>query len=149
MATANKTLIGILTFALLIFGNAFADGGGAKYEDSPLNDIYQLLEEEKFGEAIAELSKVDKVDADVLNLLGYSNRKLQNYDTALEYYQQALQLEPEHKGANEYLGQLYVETGKIEKAKERLAVLDDACFFTCSEYRSLKRSIEAYETQNN
>jgi len=140
---------GTLGLLILLFASAVtADGAAAKYKNSPLNSVYQLIDDKKFNEAIAELSKVDKVDADVLNLLGFSNRKLQNYDTALEYYQQALQLEPEHKGANEYLGQLYVETGKLDKARERLAVLDKACFFSCREYRSLKRSIEASETSS-
>jgi tetratricopeptide (TPR) repeat protein len=82
----------------------------------------------------------------VANLLSYSYRKLKNYDAALKYYQQALSISPKHKSVNEYLGALYLETGEIDKAKQRLAILDDGCFFSCSEYTRLKRSIKEYES---
>jgi tetratricopeptide (TPR) repeat protein len=139
---ANSLLLASLTFA----SSALSDAGDTKYEESPLNNIYQLIENKQFEQAILELNKEDLDDADVANLLGYSNRKLENYDVALKYYQHALSINPEHKGANEYLGELYLETGEIDKAKQRLGILDDACFFSCSEYTTLKRSIEKYET---
>ena len=135
-------LVTVTTLLLGFASGAHADGGGSKYEESPLNPIYKMLKKEQYDEALAALSKEDQKDADVLNLIGYSNRKLQNYDAALDYYQRALAIKPKHKGANEYLGQLYVETGQIDKAKERLAVLDGACFFTCKEYKTLKKAID-------
>lgn len=142
----SGAMTNILLIAFLVTSGAvFADGGGTKYEESPLNGVYQLIENKKFEQAILELNQADQDDADVANLLGYSNRKLKNYEEALKYYQRALSINPKHKGANEYLGELYLETGKIDKAKERLAVLDDVCFFSCSEYRALKRSIANYE----
>ncbi len=70
-------------------------------------------------------------DADMLNLLAYSQRKLQRFDEALVNYQKALGIEPEHRGANEYLGELYLQLGQPDKAQERLQVLDEACFFGC------------------
>jgi predicted Zn-dependent protease len=66
-------------------------------------------------------------DADGLNLMGYSLRKTGQTDLALQYYNKALSLMPKHLGANEYLGELYVELGQMDKAKERLAVLQAAC----------------------
>ncbi|MFQ3187987.1 MAG: tetratricopeptide (TPR) repeat protein [Gammaproteobacteria bacterium] len=139
---ANSLLLVLLSFS----GNALSDSGDTKYEESPLNNIYQLIENKQFEQAILELNQADQDDADVANLLGYSNRKLENYDVALKYYQHALSINPEHKGANEYLGELYLETGEIDKAKQRLAILDDACFFPCSEYTTLKNSIIKYES---
>jgi Flp pilus assembly protein TadD len=94
----------------------------------------------------AEAAK-DPSNADVQNLLGYSNRKLKRYDTALSYYQKALELQPKHRGANNYLGHLYLETGSLEKAQERLAVLDKACSFGCEEYSELKQAISAHKQQ--
>ena len=139
---ANSLLLVLLTFS----GNALSDSGDTKYEESPLNNIYQLIENKEFEQAILELNQADQDDADVANLLGYSNRKLENYDVALKYYQHALSINPEHKGANEYLGELYLETGEIDKAKQQLAILDDACLFPCSEYTTLENSIIKYES---
>lgn len=139
---ANSLLLVLLSFS----GNALSDSGDTKYEESPLNNIYQLIENKQFEQAILELNQADQDDADVANLLGYSNRKLENYEVALKYYQHALSIDPEHKGANEYLGELYLETGEIDKAKQRLVILDDACFFPCSEYTTLKNSIIKYES---
>ncbi len=139
---ANSLLLVLLSFS----GNALSDSGDTKYEESPLNNIYQLIENKQFEQAILELNQADQDDADVANLLGYSNRKLENYEVALKYYQHALSIDPEHKGANEYLGELYLETGEIDKAKQRLVILDDACFFPCSEYTTLKSSIIKYES---
>jgi len=95
----------ILVTALVVSGGVFADSGGIKYEESPLNSTYQLIENKEFEQAIVEL------DQDVESLLGYSNRKLKNYNVALKYYQHALSINPKHKGANEYFGELYLEIG--------------------------------------
>jgi tetratricopeptide (TPR) repeat protein len=86
-------------------------------------------------------SKPDNADA--LNYVGYSYRKLGQTDEALEYYQKALDLQPNHVGANEYLGELYLELKNLPKAEERLAVLKAACG-NCDEYGELKEKIEAY-----
>ena len=80
---------------------------------------------------------------DVLNYLGYAHRRLGRFEESLSYYEQALALDPMHRGANEYLGELFVELGRIEQAEGRLAVLDRACPFGCAEYEDLKRRIES------
>ena len=64
------------------------------------------------------------------------------------FYTKALEIKPRHLGANEYLGELYLEQGELEKAEERLAVLDKACFFGCDEFDDLERAIEEYRKQN-
>ncbi len=86
-------------------------------------------------------------NADVLNLLGYAHRKTGKFDQARGYYLQALAAEPEHRGANAYMGELHLETGELEKAEERLAVLDSDCWLGCSEYTELKESVEKYKTE--
>jgi len=89
----------------------------------------------------------DSSDADAYNLLGFSHRKLGDVEAALAHYGKALALEPKHRGANEYLGELYLELGQLDKARERLKVLDGACFFGCEEYSELKAKIAAYQAQ--
>jgi tetratricopeptide (TPR) repeat protein len=106
----------------------------------------RLVKAKDYAKAIPLLERAlsdDVRDADATNLLGYSYRKMGNTQSALAYYQRALQLNPNHKGANEYLGQLYVELKDLPKAEERLAKLAQLCPpATCEEYRDLKQSID-------
>ncbi len=87
-------------------------------------------------------------NADALNLLGYSHRMLGNKDKALAYYGEALKLNPKHVGANEYLGELYLEMKDLPKAEERLSVLSSACS-NCAEYNELKEKIAAFKAQSS
>ena len=77
--------------------------------------------------------------ADTLNYLGFTTRKLGDYETGEKYYLLGLEIEPNHKGINEYLGELYVATNRINLAKERLKVLESC---KCEEYEELKEVIE-------
>ena len=78
---------------------------------------------------------------DVLTYQGFANRKLSNYDIAISYYSAALKLDPEHRGANEYLGEYYVETGQLAKARQQLVTLERICKFGCEEAEELRRWI--------
>jgi tetratricopeptide (TPR) repeat protein len=146
---AKSTLALVL---LAIFASpVLADGGGGDYRKSKLTPFLDLIEEQKYQQAIDKLDKAladEPEDADLLNLVAFSHRKLDRFEMALDYYLKALAIEPEHRGANEYLGELYLQLGDLEKAEERLAVLDDACFFGCDEYDELEEAIEAYRRQN-
>ncbi len=129
----------------------FADGNYNSSSGSRLKPFHQMIEKQEFEQVIKELDAAlldDPDDADLLNLLAYSHRNLQHYDIALEYYQKALQLEPKHRGANEYLGELYLLLGQLEKAEQRLAILDKACFFGCDEFDELKQAIAEYRRKN-
>lgn len=75
---------------------------------------------------------------DVTTYMGYTQRKMGNYDLAKNYYAMALAVDPQHKGANEYLGELYVETGEMEKAQVQLAKLEEICTFGCIEEDELR-----------
>ena len=76
--------------------------------------------------------------ADTLNYLGFTTRKLGDYEGGEKYYLQGLALEPNHIGINEYLGELYVVTNRIDLAKERLNILENC---DCEEYDELKKII--------
>jgi Flp pilus assembly protein TadD len=107
--------------------------------------VVQLINSERFEQAIEELRKLTTAigpHPDVLNYLGYAHRRLRQFERAQFYYEQALTLDPLHRGANEYLGEMWVELGRVEEARARLAVLDEACPFGCAEYEDLKRLIE-------
>lgn len=80
---------------------------------------------------------------DILTYQGFANRKLGNYDLALNYYQQALTVDQDHRGANEYLGEYYVELGDLESANQQLSKLEEICDFGCEEAEELRRWIVA------
>lgn len=108
----------------------------------------RLINEARYDEAIAGLYDAQASvgpHPDILNYLGYSHRKLGMMEKAQEYYAQALSLDPDHKGANEYLGELYLEIGEIGKAKAQLAKLDTICAFGCAEREDLARLITRRE----
>jgi len=98
--------------------------------------------ESLYLKALDKLEKAyakDKKNADILNYLGYSLRKTGNLEKAEIFYLKGLKLDAGHLGINEYLGELYVQTGRIELAKERLEVLNGC---KCEEYDELKELIE-------
>jgi tetratricopeptide (TPR) repeat protein len=84
-------------------------------------------------------------NADIQNYLGYANRKLGNYDLAFRHYGMALDLNPNHRGAHEYVGETYLLVNDPAKAEEHLAALAKLCFVPCAEYNDLKRAIAAYK----
>ena len=145
-------------FALILglaAGPALADSNAAESAaKSKANPDYtraqQMVDDGRYADAITLLEKIvgtDSKNADALNLLGYSNRQLGNNDVALAHYEAALALQPRHRGANEYMGELYLTLGDLAKAEERLDVLDGACFFGCAEYTKLKEAIAAYKAK--
>ena len=77
--------------------------------------------------------------ADTLNYLGFTTRKLGDYENGEKYYLQGLAIEPNHIGINEYLGELYVATNRLDLAKERLKILENC---KCEEYTELKQIID-------
>ena len=116
--------------------SASADGGG-------FDQARMLVEAEKFAEALPALRALDAQapgNPDVLNLIGFSLRRTGHMAEALDYYNRALALNPQHLGANEYLGELYLETHQPEKAKERLEALRLACG-DCEEFEDLEAAI--------
>ena len=83
--------------------------------------------------------KLDKKNPDVLNYMGFTSRKVGNFEKAEEFYLKGLNLKPDHNGINEYLGELYVQTNRIDKANERLEVLKNC---NCNEYKELELIIK-------
>jgi len=109
-----------------------------KYESKGKNEKAK----KRYERALKLLIKSNKEkpnEADTLNYLGFTTRKLGNYEEGEKYYLLGLKIEPNHKGINEYLGELYVVTNRIELAKQRLNVLKNC---NCEEYKELKDIID-------
>ena len=95
-----------------------------------------------YSQAFKKLEKAyskDKKNPDILNYMGFTSRKVGNFSEAEKYYLMGLELDPKHNGINEYLGELYVQTNRIDKANERLAVLKNC---GCKEYNELELIIK-------
>ena len=95
-----------------------------------------------YSQAFKKLEKAyssDKKNPDILNYMGYTSRKIGNFEQAEKFYLTGLKIKPDHNGINEYLGELYVQTNRIDKANERLDVLKNC---NCEEYKDLEQIIK-------
>lgn len=132
------------------------DSGGSTWNQSSADPDFtagkKAAEQKDFATAVPLLQKAianDPDNADAYNLLGYSQRNLGDFDAAFASYGKALAINPKHKGAHEYIGEAYLQTGNLAKAEEHLKKLDDICFFGCDEYDELKNKIAQYRTKGS
>ena len=153
-----KKIIYVFTF-LLLTNFSFAAGGSSSSYGNEAN-LYKeakkfilkakkLEKKDKVEKALKLYSKAydkllkaydkDKKNPDILNYLGFTLRKAGNLEEAEKFYLAGLEIKPDHKGINEYLGELYIKTNRIELAKERLEVLKGC---KCEEFEELKELIE-------
>lgn len=104
-----------------------------------------LINQERFAEGLDALARAQTAvgpHPDVLNYMGFASRKLGRFDDALAYYSEALAIDPNHLGANEYLGELYIQMGDFGRARRQLARLDQLCAYGCAQREELARWIE-------
>ena len=129
-----------------------ADTPDVKVADDKLAPARAHIKAKQWAAAIDELKRVnDAGSADWNNLMGYSHRKAPAADlaTAERFYDEALRIDPRHRGALEYSGELYLMQGRLERAEQRLAALDKACFLPCEEFTDLRKAVERYKANGN
>ena len=154
----KKNLLVTLFLSMILTLNVFAagssDSGSSKTKTqydmavSHINAAKKFEENNKLKKAKKRYEKAQKLliqsndkfpnKADTLNYLGFTTRKLGDYENGEKYYLQGLAIDPKHIGINEYLGELYVATNRHNLAVERLEVLKDC---NCKEYQDLKAII--------
>ncbi|MDB4241157.1 hypothetical protein N9784_00330 [Candidatus Pelagibacter sp.] len=155
-----KKLIYTLLIIIALTSNSFSAGTSSDNDSSPKVSDYtkakNLVKAAKKYEKKGKIEKAQKryakaqklliksnkkkpLQADILNYLGFTTRKLGDYEGGEKFYLQGLQIEPNHNGINEYLGELYVTTNRMDMAKERLEVLKTC---NCEEYEELKEIID-------
>jgi tetratricopeptide (TPR) repeat protein len=101
-----------------------------------------LINHRRYEEALVALSRAEEAvgpNPDIFDYMGFANRHLKRYDTAIAFYRQALALDPNHVGATEYLGELFLELGRTSEAKQQLAKLDELCPYGCAAREELAR----------
>ena len=151
----------VIVFTLLLSSSLMAAGsdsssGSSSDKESLYEDAVKLVKragklEKKnktdkakklYAQAFNKLEKAyktDKKNPDILNYMGFTTRKTGNFEKAEKFYLEGLSLKPNHNGINEYLGELYVQTNRIDKANERLEVLKSC---NCEEYSELELIIK-------
>ena len=130
-------------------GNSGSSNSNYDKAVSLINSAKKYEKKDKKEKAIKNYEKAQKLliksnnlkpnNPDTLNYLGFTTRKLGDYENGEQYYLKGLAIEPSHKGINEYLGELYVSTNRLDLAKERLNVLANC---NCEEYGELKEIID-------
>lgn len=128
---------------------SFSAPPAAKARDTRLVDAEKAVKAGDWNKAIMLLDRVvadNPRDADAYNYLGYSYRKLGNRDQALAHYMRALDIDSNHRGALEYLGELYLDMNDLPNAEEMLGRLSRVCGPRCAEYRELRDGIEKFRS---
>jgi hypothetical protein len=153
---ASRSLIAVTFFvtAPASFGADTSGSNSSVQTAAPdvLVTARQQISARLWPQALAELKRVnDTSSADWNNLMGYSLRKSSPPDLAgsEKFYNEALRIDPKHKGALEYSGELYLMKGDLPTAEKRLAALSKACTFGCDEYTDLKKAVERYKANGN
>jgi tetratricopeptide (TPR) repeat protein len=144
--------IAICAIAALMSSAALAVDTTASTSPPDLAAIRGKIKAKEFKSALADLTSMVESGvqhADVYNLLGFSLRKTGDYTKALIFYKKALDFDADHKGAHEYLGELYVETDQLPKAREHLATLERLCPQGCEEREDLAKAIAAAAPKTN
>ncbi|NDG38228.1 MAG: tetratricopeptide repeat protein [Betaproteobacteria bacterium] len=131
--------------------SAFAAPSTPEPQDK-LDAVRAQIEAKQWDRAIEELKRVnDTGSAEWNNLMGYSLRKAKtpDLDASEKFYDDALRIDPRHRGTLEYSGELYLMKGDLAMAEKRLAALDKICALPCSEYTNLKKAIARYKAAGN
>lgn len=148
----------VVTFLAFGAGGAHAAGTSTTTELTPAELRAQLasaegmIRREDYGGAIRLLNDIVETnprEPDAYNLLGFSYRKSKDFSRAERNYKRALRLNPDHKGALEYYGELFLETDRREKAEEFAARLEKLCPDGCEELDDLRKALAGSQTSSN
>ncbi len=147
-AGALRALLLLLALApAAALGDATESDPDANALDPDFVNGKQALQRNEWGAAIASFDRArlrDPENADIENYLGYAHRKRGEFDLAFRHYGKALQLNPRHRGAHEYIGETYLMVGNLAKAEEHLSALRAICVIPCEELDDLEKEIAQF-----
>lgn len=141
-----KKIVALIFAGFLITQLLADDTPIAARSEAELESARLLITNKNYGQAIAILRTFvedDKYDSDAWNLLGFAYRKAGLLEQSAQAYKQALNIYPDHKGAIEYQGELFVTMGNMAAANKNLSKLAKLCPDGCEEYEDLAAAIAA------
>ena len=156
LATLVAAGLSMMPFAAKAAGSSDSGGsGGSGYTvavaSKEMRKAFVMIKKEDYTGALAmletEIAK-NPDNADAWNLTGFASRKLGDYAASEVAYDKALAIDPKHKGALEYKGELFLTLGNLEGAEEMFDRLNSACFLSCKEKKQLAAAIRAYKKAN-
>lgn len=149
-----KIAVGLLGLGLVLLPGATLADPSEETKEGQLDPEFAAgkaaIAAKDWSTAIKLLSSAalrDTRNADIENYLGYAYRQSGQLQAAFAHYERALQLNPRHRGAHEYIGEAYLLTNDLSKAEEHLAALGRICLIPCEEYEDLKKAVADYRAR--
>ena len=158
-----RSLLSIVTFIILALtlstahaaGGGDGGGGGGESErvsnDADFKAAMIAVKASDWSQVIARMNAYvvrNPGDADAWNELGHAYRKTGDLDMAFKDYAKALQIDPKHRNAHEYLGEAYLQAGDLGRAEVELRTLDSLRFLPCEQYSDLKEQVRLFKSKH-
>ena len=150
----NVSITLLIAAAALVAAAAFAEpfesNPNLAASDADYAAGKQAMEKKNWSEAAKRFEvalKRNPDSADLQNYLGYTHRNLKQYELAFKYYKRAIELEPRHRGAHEYIGEAYLQVNDLPNAEKHLAALRGICLLPCEELDDLEKAVNAYKAK--
>ncbi|HVF64970.1 MAG TPA: tetratricopeptide repeat protein [Casimicrobiaceae bacterium] len=151
----RRFLSGLVCAAIVAFAPlATADPYEADPDLAARDEDYaagkQAVDGKAWPEAVRRFKRAElrhPEHADLQNMLGFAYRNLSDFDLAFKHYRRAIELDPRHRGAHEYIGETYLLVGDVAGAERHVAALKTICLLPCDELRDLERAIDAYRAR--
>jgi Flp pilus assembly protein TadD len=150
----------IVLSALLLSASAVAprhayadpvdDDQAAAQRDPDYRAGKAAIDKKNWAEAVKRFNQAalrDPSNADIQNYLGFAHRNLTAFDLAFKHYRRALELNPRHRGAHEYIGEAYLQVNDLPSAEKHLAQLRSICLLQCEELADLEKAVKEYRTR--
>ena len=143
-------LIAMAALTAAAFAEPFESNPNLSATDADYAAGKQAMEKKNWSEAAKRFEvalKRNPDSADLQNYLGYTHRNLKQFDLAFKHYKRAIELEPRHRGAHEYIGEAYLQVNDLPNAEKHLAALRGICLLPCEELDDLEKAVNAYKAK--
>jgi len=142
--------VGLSVFATGSFADPTETDGSTAERDADYAAGKKAIADKNWAEAAARFqvaAKRDPDSADIQNFLGYAHRNLKQLDLAFAHYKRAIELNPRHRGAHEYIGEAYLMVGDLPSAQKHLQALREICLLPCEELADLEKAVKDYQAK--
>jgi len=146
----SAAAIALLAFAAAVHADPYEADPDLATQDADYAAGKRAVDAKDWASAVERFKRAavrHPENADVQNFIGYSYRNLKNYELAFTHYKRAIELDPRHRGAHEYIGEAYLLIGDLPNAEKHLAALREICLLPCEELQDLERAVTAFRAK--